>query len=107
MAGKRQLVRRCEDPDPRVPVLCRRIDEDGLGEVDLARERLQTLFRDLPRVGEDGELVPGKRHIREDVDDHKAGGRHAATVPLDPVYPSSRMHAIEVSGLRKAYGNLE
>ena len=24
-----------------------------------------------------------------------------------PVYPSLRMHAIEVSGLRKAYGNLE
>ena len=64
MPGERQLERRREDPDPRVPVARRRIDEDRLGEVDLARERLQLLLGNLARVGEDGELVAGERRRR-------------------------------------------
>src|SRR5438128_6557483 len=80
MPGERQLQRRREDPDPRVPLARRGIDEDGLGEVDLARERLQPLLRDLARVGEDGELVARERHVGEDVYDDEAERGHPATV---------------------------
>ena len=107
MPGERQLERRREDADPRVPVARSRVDEDRLGEVDLPRERLQLLLGDLACVGEDGKLVTGERDVGEDVGEGVAEGRHAATVPASPVYPSSPMPAIEVSGLRKAYGNLE
>ena len=56
MPGERQLERRREDADPRIRVAGRRVDEDGLGEVDLARELLQAILGDLARVGEDREL---------------------------------------------------
>ena len=72
MARERQLERRREDADPRMPVAGRGVDEDGLGEVDLARERLQPLLGDLARVGEDGELVARERHVGEDVRDDVA-----------------------------------
>src|SRR5581483_5685147 len=105
--GEGQLERRREDPDPHVPLGVGRVDEDGLREVDLAREQLQHLLRDLARVGEHGELVPRERHVGEDVGHDVAERRHAADCNARPVYPSPRMLAIEVSGLRKAYGDLE
>src|SRR4051794_15785200 len=107
MAREGQLERRCEDAHPRVPVAGRRIHEHGLGEVQLARERLQPLLGDLARVRENGELVARERDVGEDVCDDVAKRGHAATVAAGPVYPSSPMPAIEVSGLRKAYGSLE
>src|SRR6476659_2796825 len=107
MPRERQLERRGEDADPRVPVAGRRVHEHGLGEVQLARERLQLVIGDRAGVGEDGELVARERDVGEDVCDDVAEVGHAATVPPGPVYPSSPMPAIEVSGLRKASGNLE
>ena len=107
MPRERELERRREDADPSVSLTLRRVDVDGLREVDLSREGLQLLLGDLTRVGEDGQLVPRERDVGEDVRDDEAEGRHGATVPPGPVYPSPRMLAIEVSGLHKAYGNLE
>src|SRR6476469_182040 len=107
MPRERQLERRGEDADPRVPVAGRWVHEHGLGAVQLARERLELVIGDRARVGEDGELVARERDVGDDVCDDVAEVGHAATVPPRPVYPSSPMPAIEVSGLRKAYGNLE
>src|SRR5579862_3572564 len=107
VAGERELRGGREDPELDVTVPLRRIDEGRLGEVDLARERLELLLGDLAGVGEDRELVPGERDVGEDVGDDVAKRWHPATVTPNPVYASPRMQAIEVSGLRKAYGNLE
>ncbi len=74
MPGERQLERRREDPDPDVSLGRRRVDEHRLAELHLARERLQHLFRNLARVGEDGDLVPGERHVGEDVGNDVAEG---------------------------------
>jgi len=41
-----------------VPVVRRGIDERRLRDVDLARELLQPVLRDVARVGEDRDLVP-------------------------------------------------
>src|SRR5581483_5945627 len=77
------LDSRREDPDPRVRAAGAGVDEDGLGEVDLARELLQALLRDRARVGEDGELIAGERGVREDVDDVEAEGRrHGPTLAM-------------------------
>jgi hypothetical protein len=78
MTRKGQLVRRREDPDSRVPVRLRRVDEDRLAVRHLERERLQLLLRELPRVGEDGELVSRERRVGEHVRDDVAEGRHLA-----------------------------
>ena len=70
MAGERQLERRREDPDAHVGVSDgRRQDEDGLGEVHLARQRLHRQRVEIAGVGEDGELVAGERDVGEDVGD--------------------------------------
>ena len=61
MPGERELARGREDPHPHVPVGLGRVDEHRLGEVHLPREPLQLRLRDLPRVGEDGELVARER----------------------------------------------
>ena len=78
MPGERKLERRREDADPGVPVARGRVDEDGLGEVDLARQRLEPFLGDLARVGEDGELVAGERNVGEDVGDDVAERGHDA-----------------------------
>jgi hypothetical protein len=49
---------------------------DRLREVDLAREGLELLLRDLPRVREDGQLVAGERTVGEDVSYDVAVGSH-------------------------------
>ena len=69
MAGERELAERGEDPDPRVSALLRRQDEDRLGEVHLAGERLHPLRVEPPPVGEDGELVALQRRFGEDVEE--------------------------------------
>src|SRR5262245_25025641 len=108
MPREGQLEGRREDPDLRVAFSFRRVDEDGLGEVDLAGERLQPLLGDPTRVGEDGDLVARERHVGEDVGDDEAEGGHAPDdCTARRVYAFPRMYAIEVSGLWKAYGNLE
>ena len=77
MARERQLSRRGEDPDPDVGVVARRRQhEDGLGEVRLLRERLHRQLVEIAGVREDGELVPGERHVGEDVAHHVAEAAH-------------------------------
>ena len=78
MAGEGQLVHGREDADPRVAARLGRVDVDRLGEVQLAGERLQGLFGELARVGEDGEAVALERRVREDVREYVAKGRHCA-----------------------------
>jgi hypothetical protein len=56
------------------------VDEDRLREVELAGERLQTLFGEPARVGEDCQAVPGQRLVREDVREDVAIGRLRATL---------------------------
>src|SRR5919201_1799920 len=73
---ERQLGARGEDPDPSVAALLRLEDEDRLAEVHLARERLEHLLRNLARVGEDRERVPGQRAVGEDVREDVAEGPH-------------------------------
>ena len=88
VAGERELGRRGEDPDPRVTALLRRQHEHGLGEVDLARERLEQLLGDLARVGEDGELVARERRVGEDVGDDVAKVGHGLSVAGTFLAPS-------------------
>ena len=80
MAGERQLDRRREDTHGDVPVCLRRVHEGRLGEVQLLREQLKLLLRDLAGVGEDGHLVSGERFGREDVADDVAEGGHATSL---------------------------
>ena len=53
-----------------------RVDEDGLAERHLLRERLKELVGDVACVGEHGELVARERRVGEDVGDDVAKGRH-------------------------------
>ena len=69
MAGERELAERGEDPDPHVSALLRRQDEDRLGEVHLAGERLHPPGVEPAPVGEDGELVALQRRFGEDVEE--------------------------------------
>ena len=78
--GERHLAVGREDPHLHVPLALGRVDEGRLGVVQLARELLEHLLRDLARVGEDGELVAGERNVGEDVADDVAEGGHAGNV---------------------------
>ena len=72
MSGEPQLGRGREDAELRVPAAFSRVDEHGLRERHLPRERLEHVVRDLPGVSEDGELVARERPVREDVADDVA-----------------------------------
>ncbi len=74
--GEGHLVGRREDAHARGgPV--RRQDERGLGEVELARERLHRRVVERAAVLEDAEGIAGERAAaREDVDDAVCEGRH-------------------------------
>jgi hypothetical protein len=85
MAGEGELVHGREDADPRVAARLGRVDVDGLGQVQLAGERLQCLFGELARVGEDGEAVALERSVREDVREYVAKGRHCSVPQLEHV----------------------
>ena len=76
MAGERDLGHRREDPHARVAAGLGRVHEDGLGELQLPRERLQQLFGEVARIREHGELVALERRVREDVADDVAMSRH-------------------------------
>ena len=76
VSGEGDLGAGGEDADARVAAGARRVDVDGLGEVDLPRERLEPVLRDFTRVGEDRELVPGERRVGEDVADDVAEVGH-------------------------------
>src|SRR6266508_5838314 len=80
MAGKWELPPRREDAQPGVSSGLGRVAEDRLREVDLARERLEQLLVDSPRVGENRDLVARQRHVCEHVADDVAEGAHAATL---------------------------
>ena len=77
MPGKWELDVGREDADEDVAVGLRRVDEDGLREAELLRERLQQLLGDAARVGEDGELVALERRRCKDVGDGVAEAFHA------------------------------
>ena len=81
VSGERKLAQRREDPERGVALPAAGVDEHRLGEVELARERLQVGLRDLRRVSEDRKLVPGERTLGEDVRDHEAVARHARSKP--------------------------
>ena len=94
MPGERQLGRRREDPDPRMPLVLGLVDEDGLGEVHLARDLLELVLRELARVREDRDLVALERRVREDVGDDVAepvhDGRSCENIQRWPSRSSAR-----------------
>ena len=92
MPGERKLGLGREDADPDGAALLRRQHEGRLGEPDLERKRLHGLLVDLPRVGEDGELVSLERPVGEDVGDDVAQAGHGATL-LRTRRPAGRDYA--------------
>jgi hypothetical protein len=80
--GEGNLGRGREDADADVRVGLRRQHEDGLAELRLARERLHGVGVEVAPVGEDGELVPLERRVREDVADDVAEGGHGPTLAV-------------------------
>ena len=88
MTCERDLDRRGEDPDPRVPVAFLGQHEHRFRVVHLSRQRLEELFRDVARVGEDGDLVALERLVREDVGDHVAELGHGLSVAGTFLAPS-------------------
>ena len=86
VAGERQLDPGREDPDPGVAALARRQDEDGLRQVQLAREPRHHALVEGGPVGEDGEAVALERRVGEDVGDHiRVGtGSHPGTPRVGP-----------------------
>jgi hypothetical protein len=80
VTGEGDLGGRGEDPDPRVPARFRGVDEDRLGEVDLAGQPLELLLGEFPRVGEDGHLIARERRVGEDVGDDVAKARHVVSL---------------------------
>ncbi len=78
MPREGELEVRREDANPRVAAALGREHEHRLAEPDLERERLHRLVVEPARVGEDRELVPGERRIREHVGDDVAQARHDA-----------------------------
>ena len=91
VSGEGHLDRRREDPDARVALALRLVDEDRLGEVHLPGDLLELLLRDLTRVGEDGDLVALQRRVREDVGDDVAEASHAAILAISCASTSSDM----------------
>ena len=84
VAGKGELALRREDPDGGVAFAPAGIDEDGFGEVQLARERLERVLWNLRRVGEDGELVSRERPLCEDVHHDEPVNGHGGSKPPKP-----------------------
>src|SRR5690348_14028892 len=79
MSRKGHFVTRSEDANPRRGAL-RGQDEGGLGEVELARERLHRGVVDATTILEDTEGIATETQVLtgEDVDDPKAKRGHAA-----------------------------
>ena len=69
VAGEGKLGARGEDAHSRRPVFLGREEEDGLGDVQLARDALHLLGGDGLRLGEEPELVALERRLGEDVED--------------------------------------
>ena len=87
VTGERHLDRRREDPDPRVPVALGLVDEHGLGEVHLPRDRLQLVLGNLACVREHGHLVALQRGVREDVGDDVAKAAQRDVLGEHPAMP--------------------
>jgi hypothetical protein len=58
-----------------------RVDEHGLGQVQLPGQRLEPLLRELPSVGEHRHAVALQRRVGEDVCDDVAEARQEAKYP--------------------------
>ena len=83
MTGEGQLDRRGEDPDPDVGIVGgRREDENGLGEVRLAGNRLHVDLAQVAAIREDGDRVAGQRLVGEDVGDDVAKAAHGSRLPV-------------------------
>ena len=89
VTGEGHLDGRREDPDLRVPLTLGLVDEHRLGEVHLARDRLQPVLRDLARIREDGHLIALQRRVREDIGDHVTEPRHACDSSPDSLTGST------------------
>ena len=90
MTGERKLDRRREDPDPDVGIVGgRREDENGLGEVRLAGDRLHVDLAQVAAVREDGDRVAGQRLVGEDVGDDVAKAAHGSRLPVGPCLTGS------------------
>ena len=63
MAGERQLRGRREDPRAGIGTVGGRVQEDGLGQVELARGPLHHLIAQPRPVGEDRDLVAPQRRV--------------------------------------------
>ena len=73
--GKRHLAARREDAQPpRVSRLLGRVDERRLGIVELPADRQEQILGDPAGVGNDGQLIPAKAEVREDVSRDEADG---------------------------------
>ena len=89
MAGERDLDAGREDPDSRMAARRGGVDEDRLGEAISFASGCKPLLGHRARIGEDSELVAGKRHVREhvgnDVPVSSASPRRQSREPLvDP-----------------------
>src|SRR4029079_5411135 len=76
----------------------RRIDEDGLRQVQLAGEALQLLLGEAARVREHREAVPGQRRVGEDLRHDVPKGAHRRETMLRPVRLVIVRHAEAASG---------
>ena len=69
MSGERQFPRRRENPQPRrIDRVARLFDEDRLGQVEFARDRLHPRVVEPLAVEDDGEGISGERDLGEDVE---------------------------------------
>src|SRR5262245_46283959 len=83
VAGERQLFGGSEDPEPpRISRIPRRPHEDRLRKIELGRDPLHLLLRQLGRFREHRELVPAEGTIGEDIEGVKMQSfRHGYRIP--------------------------
>src|SRR5262245_1496016 len=81
MTGEGKLEAGGEDPDAGIAGRRRRIDEDRLGQVELAGDGLEEVDGKAPRIGEDGEGVAAEGTIGEDVTGHVTEGHRPRLLP--------------------------
>jgi hypothetical protein len=90
MPGERQFARRGEDPDAgHVGGVLRLEDEDCLGQIEFARDRLHATVIETFGVQHDRERIAGERGLGEDVKREETA-RHRREPPFPDRGPSIR-----------------